>query len=587
MSSLRNRVIAIVILASLMTVIAISLTAYQSLGKDQRRLILKQERFKAERLANQVNQSIQKRMLALSVTRPAFKSQGRLRSPDELESAIRRNADLVQRFFPAGVLIFDASDTAIAESTYVPDRLGTNYADRPHFQRLQRSREPVISKPIMGRTTGVPLLSFLMPILHEGEMLGSVGGIIKLSKESILPPRAGQTTPDNGTISMIVDARNRLYIESPDPEPEEALRPLPAPGEDALIDAVLATPSGSSVMHYQGQKYLVATDTLEPLHWVFVRAIPYETAMAPIRESFRQFFLISAAVTILLLMLAWFVARSLTRPLTTATQSINDMAENKERSEVLREDGPREIRELSKAFNRLSRERQQSDRLKDDFIASVSHELRTPLTSIAGSLKMLVGGVGGTLPEKAHSMADIALRNSEQLNNLIADLLDFNKLTAGKRELSISRCSVDASVRDAVEGNQAMANMYQVNLTAGEESGLFVEADQQALRQILDNLISNAIKHSPKSGIVRIATRKEATNTISITVSDQGDGVPESFEDQIFQRFSQAERGTTRASTGTGLGLAISRELVRAMDGDIGYVNDRGAHFWITLRSGQ
>lgn len=340
------------------------------------------------------------------------------------------------------------------------------------------------------------------------------------------------------------------------------------------------------MIDHQGQQYLLATDSVDKLNWVFARAVPYDQAMAPLRASFNQFLIISAIVTAVLLVFAWLAARSLTRPLTKATQTINAMAEMPEHSKALPEQGPKEIRELSHAFNRLSRERQQLDELKNDFISSVSHELRTPLTSIEGSLKMMVAGVSGTLPDKAQSMASIALRNSEQLSSLIRDLLDFNKLTAGDRELQITPCGVDESIHNAIEGNQAMAQMYQVHLKSNASPQLVADADSQALRQVLDNLISNAIKHSPSDGEVWIDAHAQTQGSVCITVSDQGEGVPDSFRARIFQRFAQAERTTTtRATTGTGLGLAISKELVCAMEGDIGFYNDQGAHFWITLPS--
>ncbi|MFO7786355.1 MAG: sensor histidine kinase [Halospina sp.] len=584
MMSLRNRVIGIVILASLLTVIAVSTTAYQSLGQDQRELIVEQERLKAQRLTEQVSQNIRQRILALSAARALFKEDGELRAPAELENRIRGQSYL-ERFFPGGVLVFDAEDTAVAENTYVPDRIGTNYADRPHFKQLHSSGEPVISRPIMGRTTDVPLLSFLVPIQHNERMLGSVGGIIKLGEESILPTRSERQDTRGGTLSLIIDADNRLYIETPNSNPEQELQSLPPAGENALVDSIMENTSGSAVIDYQGQRYLLATDSVERLNWIFARAVPYELAMAPINASFRQFFTISAAVTVALLVLAWLAARSLTRPLTKATQTINAMAEMPEQTKALPEKGPKEIRDLSHAFNRLSRERQQLDELKNDFISSVSHELRTPLTSIEGSLKMMVAGVSGKLPEKAHSLATIALRNSEQLSSLIRDLLDFNKLAAGRREFQITQCAMDESIQNAIEGNQAMARMYQVHLETRGSTGLTADADPQALRQVLDNLISNAIKHAPAASAVRVEAAPHDQDHVSITVSDKGDGVPESFKDRIFQRFSQAERGTARATAGTGLGLAISKELVRGMGGEIGFYNDQGAHFWITLPS--
>lgn len=198
MNSLRKRVIAIVILASLLTVIAITITAYQSLRQDLRDRIVQQQKLRTQGMTEQVSRNIEQRLMALSAARPLLTTNGQLRAPNELETLIQEQANL-EPYFPGGVLVFDAEATAIAESTYVPDRIGTNYLDRDHFKRLHNTGEPVISEPIMGRTTDVPLLSFLVPIHQDGRMLGSVGGVIKLGDESILPPRAERSDAQKGT----------------------------------------------------------------------------------------------------------------------------------------------------------------------------------------------------------------------------------------------------------------------------------------------------------------------------------------------------------------------------------------------------
>jgi signal transduction histidine kinase len=107
------------------------------------------------------------------------------------------------------------------------------------------------------------------------------------------------------------------------------------------------------------------------------------------------------------------------------------------------------------------------------------------------------------------------------------------------------------------------------------------------LRQILDNFISNAIKFSPLEGTVRVRSETAAPGRVRITVSDQGKGVPEHFLSRLFQRFAQAESGSTRAKAGTGLGLAITRELATMMGGEVGYYYDSGAHFWVELPAAQ
>jgi signal transduction histidine kinase len=265
------------------------------------------------------------------------------------------------------------------------------------------------------------------------------------------------------------------------------------------------------------------------------------------------------------------------------SRKINKMATDVSSTQRLTTQGPAETRNLAKAFNTLMEQREALDILKNQFVSNVSHELRTPLTSINGSLKLLQSGSAGELPPKASAMVELALRNGQQLQSLITDLLDFDKAVAGKLSVQMRDIELIDAIEAACAGNQPMARHYSVELVGKSGGELRVVADPARLRQVLDNLISNAIKHSPKGGIVSIEAHSSAPGVVRITVSDQGDGVPEHFLPQLFQRFSQAEAGSNRAKAGTGLGLAICKELARLMSGEMGYHFKDGAHFWLEL----
>lgn len=180
-------------------------------------------------------------------------------------------------------------------------------------------------------------------------------------------------------------------------------------------------------------------------------------------------------------------------------------------------------------------------------------------------------------------MIEVALRNGEQLQALITDLLDFDKAVAGKLSIHATALEVDDAVHSACESNQSMAAHYQVRLAPEPCDGLTVYADPARLQQILNNFISNALKYSPRGGLVSVSSKTTTQGFVRIVVSDQGNGVPEHFLPHLFQRFAQAESGSTRAKTGTGLGLAICQELAQLMHGHVGYYYDRGAHFWVEL----
>ena len=216
-------------------------------------------------------------------------------------------------------------------------------------------------------------------------------------------------------------------------------------------------------------------------------------------------------------------------------------------------------------------------------MAVISHELRTPLTSINGALKLLGSGLIGPMPEKAHDLAELALRNGERLQLIINDLLDFSKLSNGKMTLTPIAVELSELLAEAIVANQPMASQYQVQLRMQVLPSLVAYVDPLRLRQVLDNLLSNAIKFSPAESWVTVHAENIASGALRITVSDQGLGINEAFAPHLFDRFVQAEYGTMRASQGTGLGLTICKELVTLMQGDIGFYNSAGANFWLEL----
>ncbi|MFP2769221.1 sensor histidine kinase [Oceanisphaera sp. KMM 10153] len=580
--SLKGRIALIILAGALFTVVAVLATAYHSLVDDFERLLSERQAQETVRAAEQVEQMLALRMHALESVSGQLSNGRQLDSAAKLTATIERQRNL-QRFFPGGLVVMDSGGTAIAESVLVPGRLGTNYADRSHFRQMQETRKPVISHPIIGRTTGAPLISFLSPILSdEGDLLGILSGVINLANTSILPKRQIDEARRDGVIFKILDTDNLVYVYN-GADLSTELQPLPPPRENPLIDAAL---SGFGVgVSEQGdeQRLVFASTHLQQLGWIFVRAVPYEQAIAPARAFFLRFAGISVLIGGALALVAFWLAWTAMRPLESMTRQIRMMATQARNNQPLPETGVSEVAGLARAFNRLTAERKALSEIKDDFVAVVSHELRTPLTSINGALRLMESGATGSLPDQAGQLTTLALRNGERLQVIINDLLDFNKLSTGKMVLAPVLSNVTELVDDAVSGNAPMAAAYRVQVRSQAASLLQASVDPLRLRQILDNLISNAIKFSPAGGWITVRAERVRQDRLRITVSDQGGGIPDEFKCRLFERFAQAEHGTMRASRGTGLGLTICKELVELMQGNIGYYNSDGAHVWVEL----
>ncbi len=228
-------------------------------------------------------------------------------------------------------------------------------------------------------------------------------------------------------------------------------------------------------------------------------------------------------------------------------------------------------------------ERKRIEQLKNDFVSAVSHELRTPLTSISGALGLALNGLLGELNPKAREMLGIAQKNARRLANLINDLLDMEKLAAGKMEFVLQQQLLLPLVEQSLEANRNYAGQFgvQFNLTCNT-GAVLVKVDGDRLQQVLANFLSNAVKFSPANGTVDVQINVLG-DWVEVRVTDQGPGISPEFRARIFHKFSQADASSSRHRGGTGLGLAISKELVEHMGGSIGFESElgKGASFYV------
>ena len=251
-----------------------------------------------------------------------------------------------------------------------------------------------------------------------------------------------------------------------------------------------------------------------------------------------------------------------------------------------------EVRQTAKRLEQLNSELDAAMKTKDQFLSNISHELRTPLNSIIGFTDLLLTQeLGPPLSEQQRDFLDTVARNGRHLLELINELLDLQRIAAGRMQLKPEPVSLAELLTEAAGSVQAQARKHQHALTVNPVAAdLRVHVDRVRIRQVLLNLLSNAIKFTPDGGRVTVAARPvNGGSEIRVAVTDTGIGIAAEDQPKLFQEFSQLDASASRKYEGTGLGLALSRRLIELHGGKIGVDSEmgKGSTFWFTLPKGE
>src|SRR5438034_953945 len=243
------------------------------------------------------------------------------------------------------------------------------------------------------------------------------------------------------------------------------------------------------------------------------------------------------------------------------------------------------VQERTQELQTANEKLRELDRLKSSFVSMVSHELRTPMTSIKGYVDNLLDGVAGPLNEKPAYYLKRVKHNVERLTRMINDLLDLSRIEAGAVQLQPGTLSIPELLNDVVEGFQTIATEKSVSVKAHSTPGLpLIQGDRDKLFQVLNNLIQNAIKFTPRGGTILVEARAGPQGFVQICVSDTGCGIAPEELPRVFERFDRGE-SVAMENRGAGLGLAITKNLVELHKGRIWVESTpgEGSRFLFTL----
>ncbi len=238
------------------------------------------------------------------------------------------------------------------------------------------------------------------------------------------------------------------------------------------------------------------------------------------------------------------------------------------RSERERNRAEEEIKKYAGELEQANMKLKELDHLKSTFLASMSHELRTPLNSIIGFTGIILQGMAGEVNEEQRKQLTMVKNSANHLLDLIEDILDISKVEAGKVELSLEEFNLDDVAGEVVETLSPEANKKGLELVSEVPKGITLFSDIRRVKQVVMNLVSNAVKFSDQ-GSVKIATRVPGDDNIEIRVIDTGLGIKREDMDKLFQPFQQIDVSLAKRHAGTGLGLHLTRKLVTLLAGEI------------------
>jgi signal transduction histidine kinase len=402
--------------------------------------------------------------------------------------------------------------------------------------------------------------------------------------------------PGDGWRASIDDDIATFVRASPDrwtdPDWQLELQERSAGGTDVVLtigdEEVFRTSEPFAENDTRTVKAITIPDTESP-HVAFIYMAPRTGPP----DELRQWFIPVALVAALVLTLggiAFFLRRSVVRPLESTSEAARRIARG-EMDIALPHSRVREVAELKNAFEAMSDELRTSlehraamEGERRMFIAAIAHDLRTPLFALRGSLQGLAHGIATTTEQRTRYLT-IALSKADQLERLIADLFTFSRAEYIGEAPEKAPVDLAAFLREIVDGIRQIAEKREITLhVQGPLAGPVIMADAHLLSRVFENVLDNALRHTPDGGTIRLASRDEGTS-VAISITDTGPGFPGQDIPHIFEPLYRGDASRNQRTGGAGLGLAIAQRIVSAHEGTItaGNAESGGANITVIL----
>ncbi len=397
--------------------------------------------------------------------------------------------------------------------------------------------------------------------------------------------RVEQMAKGVGARLLVLDESGRVLIDSEGNADEDLrLRIPPAVDGPPIRSAPLRFVDSSGRVYFY-----VVTRLARPVsapigtaHFLAL-ALPAQQVSGAWRELAPPLLVIGGGVFILATLLSILLARSVSWPIREMTRAAEAMAQG-DYAQQIEAQGDDEVARLARSFNAMASAVDRAYRMQRDFVANVSHDLKTPLTSIQGFAQALLDGTAEDPDSRRHA-AQVIYEEAGRMRRLVQALLELAKLESGQIKFAEEPVDLGPILADAVGRVMPLAETRGVNVELRAPASLPpVRGDEGRLAQVFNNLLDNAVIHTPAGGLVEVTAAPTSEGTLEIVVSDTGYGIPPEDLPRIFERFYRADKARA-GDRGTGLGLSIVQEVVTAHGGHVTAASQpgQGARFTVTL----